>query len=174
MSASTRIRQGLRALMAFAQPVDYDLAAHYLTPQQLALFQQLTRDEQLHSVRVLQSLLSQPEQTPHDLAVAALLHDVGKIRYAMSVWQRSLAVVLRKLSPHSAARWAASNCLHDWRAPFVVVAQHPQWGAELVAETNAPERVVWLIAHHADDSAQWLHHAYYPLLRRLQRADDLN
>ena len=174
MSAGTRIRQGMRALFSFAYPIDRDLAAHYLTPEQLSLFRRLTRDEQQHSLRVLQTVLAQAAHTPLDLAVAALLHDAGKSRYAMSVLQRSLAVLLRKLMPQAAARWAASGRLNWWCAPFVVVEHHPNWSAELAARTHANERAIWLIRHHADDAETWRDHPYYELLTRLQAADDLN
>ena len=174
MSAGTRIRQGLRALLAFAQSVDYDLAAHYLTPEQLSLFRHLTRDEQLHSIRVLQGVLAQAAYTPSDLALAALLHDVGKTRYAMSVPQRTLAIGLRKFTPVAAARWADAGKLDWWRAPFVVTEYHPRWGAELVARTQASERALWLIRHHADDAETWRDHPHHALLLRLQAVDDLN
>jgi hypothetical protein len=33
---------------------------------------------------------------------------------------------------------------------------------------------VWLAAHHADDLALWTAHPLFPLLRRLQYADNTN
>src|SRR4051812_25423001 len=93
-----RLQQGVRALFAFSQPVEISLAERYLSPSLMALFQQMDRGEQLHSLAVLRDVLAQGD-TPNDLAVAALLHDVGKSRYPIGVWQKTLAVMVRALVP---------------------------------------------------------------------------
>src|SRR5215213_6736056 len=97
--AIQRLRQGIRALFAFTQPVDFDLAASYLTPAEMALFRQMRRSEQLHSLNVLRTVLAESaaaqQFVPPELAVAALLHDVGKSRYPLAVWQKTIAVLVR-------------------------------------------------------------------------------
>src|SRR5690606_27724351 len=98
MTAVYRFRQGIRSLLAFSQTVELPLAAEYLSPELLALFQKMRRSEQLHSLNVLREVLADGT-TPHDLAVAALLHDVGKSRYPMRTWQKTLAVLTRAISP---------------------------------------------------------------------------
>lgn len=174
MAASNRIRQGVRALLAFSQPVDFDLAASYLTDAQMDHFRQMSRTVQLHSLNVLRDILKQETRTPQDLAVAALLHDVGKARYHLAVWQKTLVVLVRKFAPNLYARWSAAETLTYWRAPFVVAEYHPRWSAAVLRETGASERAIWLAEHHQDTAAQWREHPHYALLVRLQRADDLN
>lgn len=174
MTAVARLRQGIRALMAFTQTVDYDLAAVYLSPAQLALFRRTQRSEQLHGLNVLRAVLTQRDSTPHDLAVAALLHDVGKSRYPLAVWEKSLPVIVRKLLPGVYARCSAASPARIWCRPFVVVKHHPEWSAELVVQTGVSERVRWLIAHHADPLDDWHGHPDMALLARLKQADDAN
>jgi hypothetical protein len=169
-----RIRQGLRALLAFSYTVDYPLAEQYLNAKQLVLFRQMGRSEQLHSLNVLRSVLAQSTQTPHDLAVAALMHDVGKSRYILAVWQKTVAVLVNKFLPKLSVRLSAHHQLAFWNAPFVVRQWHPQWSAELLSEVGSTEGVIWLAEHHADDAEQWREHPSYPLLVRLQQADDAN
>lgn len=173
VSAGQRIRQGLRELLAFAQPVDLALAAEHLPPELLALFVRLRRGEQLHSLNVLRAVLAQGP-TPPDLAVAALLHDAGKACYPLAVWQKTLAVLARAFFPGLARRWEQGSPRHFWMRPFVVYAQHPAWSAQLLADAGAPPVAVWLAAHHADDAAQWADHPAGALLRRLQQADDMH
>lgn len=174
MAAVQRVRQGLRALLAGARPVDHELAAAYLTPAQMALFAALRRGEQQHSLHVLCAALAQGE-APHDLAVAALLHDAGKARYSFSVLEKTLVVLARAALPRRSARWAAADPdAGRWARPFAISAQHPAWGAELAAAAGTPPRAVWLIAHHADPLAAHAGHPHAPLLARLQRADDAN
>jgi hypothetical protein len=161
-------------MVAFAQPVDHALAQSYLTPEQHALFCRMTRSEQQHSLRVLRAVLSQADETPHALAVAALLHDVGKTRYRMNLLARSLPVVVKKLAPRLEARLSANETPEGWHAPFVVRRHHPKWGAAMLCQTLCDKHAVWLVARHADPPAKWQQHALYPLLVRLQHADDAN
>lgn len=171
VSAAQRLRQGVADLFAFARPVDRALAAEYLPPELLALFDRLQRGEQLHSLSVLRAVLAQGA-APRELAAAALLHDVGKTHYALRTWQKTYAVLVRALFPALARRWQSGDARRLWVRPFVVTEQHPAWSAELLAQAGAPETVIWLAAHHADDARQWAEHPYCNLLRRLQAADD--
>ena len=173
MTITYRLRQGFKALLAFSQPVDVKLASRYLSPKLLALFQNMNRDEQLHSLNVLRDVLAQGT-TPSELAVAALLHDVGKSCYPIRVWQKTLAVLVRTVWPDLYRRWSKGNPLNLWQRPFVVYERHPQWGAEWVAEAGGSETAQWLVAHHADDSELWNDHPNFEMLRRLQEADDAN
>jgi len=173
MIALRRVRQGMRALLAFSQPVDDALAAEYLTPKLMALFKQMRRSEQLHSLQVLRAVLAQGP-APLDLAVAALLHDVGKSRYPLALWQKTLAVLVHTFTPALFDRWSAADARSLCR-PFVVYAHHPAWSAEMLTQAGASETAVWLVAHHqetsGDNSADF---AAIHLLKRLQAADDAN
>lgn len=173
MAAAQRLRQGIRALFAFTQPVDYTLAVGYLSQQQYELFRQMRRSEQLHSLNVLRSVLQQG-RTPDDLAVAALLHDVGKSCYPTAIWQKTLAVLVRTFAPGLYSDWSQGSPRSLWKRAFVVAEQHPQWGAELAQQVKTSERAVWLITHHADRLSRWKNHPHYNLLKRLQESDDAN
>ena len=174
MPATQRIRQGIRALFAFAQDVDFDLAERYLNTKQMALFRALAPAEQLHSLNVLRDVLQQADQTPHDLAVAALLHDSGKCRVHLAVWQKTLSILVKKFMPRLDSALSVEPDLTFWRAPFIVRRHHPKWSGELLAEIGASDCAIWLATHHADAATDWQEHPYYGLLLRLQKADDAN
>ncbi len=173
MSAFTRLRQGVRALIAFSRPVDYALAAAHLTEAQMALFRRMRRVEQLHSLNVLRALRA-GGALDRDLAVAALLHDVGKSCYPLALWQKVAAVLLRRFIPRAAERWSRADPATPWTRPFVVYAHHPAWSADLLRAADSAENAVWLADHHQDDPARWRDHPLYPALLRLQTADDRN
>lgn len=173
-----RLRQGARSLLADWRPVDLDLAARYLTPELLALFKTMSRGEQLHSLNVLRTVQQHSQRAdlavPHDLAVAALLHDVGKSRCRLNTAEKTLGVMVRMLLPAQARRWGESQHLnHRWRRIFMVYWQHPGWSAALV-QGKVSERALWLIEHHADSAQRWMDHPDCDLLIRLQAADDWN
>lgn len=170
-AAGLRLRQGTRALSAFARPLDTGPAEAVLTAEELRLFQQLRRSEQLHSLNVLASAHAGDSIT---LAQAALLHDAGKIRCPIHLWQRTLTVLVGAVSKQLLLRLSERDPRPAWSRGFVVHAHHPEWGAELAAQAGASDDVVWLVRHHADDPADWGAHPLYPLLVRLQQADDLN
>lgn len=173
MSAIYRITQGVRALAAFRQEVNYTLPERYLCPELLRVFKQMQRNEQLHSVRVLEAVLMQEVETPDDLAVAALMHDSGKINYPLSVYGKSMAVVGRKLLPPLYAYGQRQDPARAvWARPFVVAEHHPAWGAAILQAAGASERAVWLVAHHQIVVAKLMDHPYAGLLWRLQCADD--
>jgi hypothetical protein len=172
MAVLHRIRQGVRALFAFSQPVDYALAEQYLSPELMPIFRQMQRTEQLHTLNVLRAVLAQGA-APRDLAVAALLHDAGKARYPLRVWQKTLVVLVRKFLPKLYRRWRAGDPENIWQRPFVVRKQHPIWSAEMV-EGKVSERALWLIRNHQGQAERHKDHPYFHLLKRLQQADDAN
>lgn len=169
-----RVRQGLRAMFAFTHGVDYTQASEHLSQPMLTLFKTLRRGEQIHSIHVLNGVLAQADHTQHALAVAALMHDIGKTRYPLRLWQKTLAVLVRKFLPSLFARWSGGDPRSFFHRPFVVYVHHPAWSAELLQKLGAPEDTVWLAAHHADDAETWRDHALFPLLTRLQAADESN
>lgn len=173
MAAVQRFRQGVRVLLAFTTEVDCDLAESYLNAGQMRLFQQMQRSEQLHSLNVLRALLDRGP-TPHDLATAALLHDIGKIRYPLDLVQKTLAVLVREGAPALYHRLSERSPRHWLYCTFVVAEKHPAWGAEIIEKTRPTERVCWLVAHHADPLHWWEGHPHYDLLKRLRAADDAN
>lgn len=178
MAVTHRVKQGLRGLFAFTREVDYDLVGQYLPPVQLGLFRRMSRGEQLHSIQVLRDVMAQGDTQgvalSDDLAQAALLHDAGKSRYPMAVWQKTLPVLVSIVAPNLSRRLAKSDERNGFVRPFVVHGRHPRWGAELLEAIGASERLIWLVAHHADKPEVWASHPYYELLIRLQRADNAN
>jgi len=173
------MRQGIRALLSLRQTPDLAEAAAYLTAPQLALFRRMPHIEQIHALNVLRTLFANlpPDgdlRALDDLAAAALLHDVGKSRYPVRIWQKTLPVLVGRAAPVLYETLADKDPRHWlWRA-FAVKRHHPAWGAEMARTAHSSERVVWLIAHHQDDAAQWDEHPHAALLRALQAADDAN
>jgi hypothetical protein len=149
-----RTRQFWLALRPAASHADLKIAATFLNHEQLILFQRMQPSEQAHSLRVLQALLERGE-LDKDLCVAALLHDVGKTRYPMHLWERVWVVLVEAVCPGCAQSWGQTedgqlDTVEWWRKAFVVAARHPQWGAEMAAEAGASPLAVALVRRHQD------------------------
>ena len=108
-----------------------------------------------------------------DLLTAALLHDVGKTRVPLSVWERSWVVVGQVIWPKKTAVWGQDAPL-GWKRPFVVKAQHPAWGADMAAAAGSSELAVGLIRRHQDNVPETAVSEMDRLLRHLQWADNQN
>ena len=142
-----------------------------LAPGELALFDRFSLADQWHSYRVLCDLRQAGYNDP-DLTTAALIHDVGKTRYPLTAWDRTVIVLGAVLFPRRSVAWGQGR-VDSWRRPFVVRARHPEWGAEMAAAVGASPAAVALIGHHQDKLAE-MPGELAELLRALQWADDRN
>ncbi len=173
-TAAYRARQFFLALRA--QPLTADELApvrSILTPDQMNLFLQMQHSEQRHALNVLHTIQGWGETDP-DLLTAALLHDVGKIRAPLRLWERVLIVLGQTFAPRRVAAWGEASP-QGWRRPFVVAEQHPAWGGELASEAGTSPGAVSLILHHQSaEPASRADSREARLLQILQEADHQN
>ncbi len=100
------------------------------------------------------------------MLTAALLHDVGKVLFPLSLFDRVVIVLGKAFFPGRTGRWSEGTP-EKYRRPFVVAARHPEWGADLARQAAASLRTVELIRHHQD-----LPSTDDPQLAALQAADN--
>jgi putative nucleotidyltransferase with HDIG domain len=166
-----RARQFLLALRV--EPLtESELASAFavLNPKQMTLFLRLQLSEQRHAIRVLETLTGQGETHP-DLLTAALLHDIGKTRVPLCLWERIFIVLGKKLFPARVKRLGQRSTL-GWRRAFVVAENHPAWGAEMAAEADTSPRAVKLIHNHQEKLSGEIDSKDMNLLWVLQNADN--
>ncbi len=172
MGLSYRLRQLRDNLAAGPLPAAAQAEiAGLLSEPELALFGRYAYADQWHALRVLRMLRDAGYNHP-DLLAAALLHDVGKTRYPLSVWDRIFIVVGQALFGRRCERWGR-DLPQGWRRPFVVRAQHPAWGADMASAAGSRPGVVALIRRHQDKLPDVVGEEV-SLLRQLQWADDQN
>jgi hypothetical protein len=172
--ARYRVGQFFRYLRrAPLSPVEQAEVARVLaSPALRALFARHTPSEQAHALRVLRAVAAGPHPYTRqpELLQAALLHDVGKTVAPVNIFERTLAVLGRRLFPRRAARWGQGQP-RGLRKAFVVAAQHPAWGADLCVQAGAPPLTIALVRRHQNSIPQ-PKTAEDQMLRLLHAADD--
>jgi len=143
-----------------------------LPAEMAALFQRLPPADQCHSISVFHTLKEAGEKEP-DLLAAALLHDVGKSRFHLNIFERVLIVLVESNFPQRARRWGQGKP-DGWKRCFVVAVQHPAWGADMVSSAGGNKTLVGLIREHQTPAATPTGSHFADLLKRLQHADGIN
>lgn len=167
-----RVSQFLRAWRESPSAEDLKRAEAFLSPELFALFGQMLPFEQAHSIRVHDTLVAQGYSQP-DLLAAALLHDVGKVKFPLKPWQRALAVLVQKFFPNQVLQLGQGRPVGLLKG-IVVAEQHARWGAEIAEAAGAARPVVRLIALHQDKSAPQLDQDELILLIALQSVDKVS
>lgn len=165
-----RARQFWLAMWARPKPEQLELARQILTPSQFKLFLQLHPSEIVHALSVCQKLKARGHDYK-DLLVAALLHDIGKLKYPLRLWERVAVVLGDRFFPRWAARWATGPP-RGWRRPFVVAANHPAWGAELAADVGVSPMAQMMIRCHQETALDGLGKKERSTLAALQAVDN--
>ncbi len=171
-----RISQFWSELLARINPPDLSQALVVLSQDQRALFTRMQPGEQNHAVIVYRRLLEQGENQP-DLLVAALLHDVGKLRYRMNPLERSMVVLVKAVLPKKSLLWGELpsinwDSLPSWRKAFIVAKQHPEWGAELARKAGVSILTENLIRQHDQPFSQGPDSEETSLLHKLWLVDN--
>lgn len=176
-----RSRQFWQAISTRSSRDDADLVSSILSASQIELFNLMQKNEQAHSLRVLKELRNRGDENI-DLQTAALLHDVGKVRAPLGLWERVLIVIVKAFCPDCVKEWGSARTEDSltglgWRRTFVVAEQHPVWGADLASQCGSSPIAVSLIARHQDQlpsSHISESSGEDSLLRKLQAVDDIN
>ena len=171
-----RSRQFWQAISSGPSQGDVELVSSVLSEPQLELFQCMQASEQIHSIQVFHELRNQAEINP-DLLAAALLHDVGKTRAPLRIWERVIIVIVGAMCENCVHKWGRGNNTHPesepgWRRAFIVAEQHPAWGANLAAECGTSPLAVSLIARHQEQVNPGASTEEDILLQKLQAVDD--
>jgi len=167
-NALYRLRQFWQSLTRRLTPEELADVRATLTPPLFELFCRMLPAEQYHAYTVWRTLIRQGHTDP-DLLAAALLHDVGKSKMPLAIWERVIIVLGFKWFKQEALGWGIETGAPSfWTRPFVVARRHPAWGADMVEAAGGSPKTVALIRHHQSKSSE------LEGLPILQAADNMN
>lgn len=178
-----RTSQFLRAISTKIAPPDLVIIQQYLNPSEQALFFNMDPAIQKHCVNTALTILNMPvERTGTNrslLMKAALLHDIGKTRGSINLWDRVCYVLAKKVSGKLVSKLASPGHIHGHRSSsplarfrnaFYVHLHHPELGAKLAAKARLDETIIYLLRHHHNIAKA----ASSKELAALMKADELN
>ena len=129
----------------------------YLTKQEQIVFYRMSAIDQRHALDtafVIREMLGKRTKIKIEkLFKAALLHDIGKAQFKLTVNDRVLQTLLFKLLPPFAnylADRGSVNHVGYWRRMMYCYKYHPRLGNEMAKDINVEDAVSFLIEHHHD------------------------
>ena len=150
-------------------PNEWEQIRNQLSHSEFGLFQNYSKSDQYHAYRVFQ-MLRTANYLFDDLLTAALLHDIGKSKYQISILDRVWPVVIKKIWPSKYHQWGADEDVR-WKRPFIIKQQHAKWGADMVRAVGGSEEAIALIRRH-QDPIEKIESEEDALLQKLQWADN--
>jgi hypothetical protein len=173
--AHYRVSQFLASLRPAVARDERAILALWLPPEAKALFWQMPRRDQRHSLDVYYTLRNMGNDQP-DLLAAALLHDVGKSvgnGFRLRLVHRVLIVLLEATRPGWVAELASDDPT-SWRYPLTIHLCHPEVGAQLALEAGCSQLTARLIARHQVKLGREPVDEKERYLALLQLADEVN
>jgi len=167
-----RVGQFFKVLLSHPDETQLNKISQILEPDQFGLFKQLQNSEQVHAIHVME-LIEQEGYPDKDFLKAALLHDIGKIVHPLKLWERVISVI---------CRWINPDCLDDleeadirgWKRGLVITKKHPEWGADLISNSNASPELVEIIRKHHEGEMEANEPKYQSFLLLFRSIDDNN
>jgi putative nucleotidyltransferase with HDIG domain len=144
-----RFKQFLWSLSFKLSKREEEYLSEHLNSTERGLFKRLSIAEQRHSIRVALDV----EKACRDydesgtaidgqkLVKAALLHDIGKIFGKLNVIEKSILVILNKLSKGKIKRYSHIKKIN-------VYYNHADMGAELLKGYEIDESTIYLVRNH--------------------------
>ncbi|MDS0528126.1 HDIG domain-containing protein [Clostridium sp. SHJSY1] len=147
--AMYRVKQFIWAITSRFKPIDENIIKKYLSQEEENIFNKLSKSEQHHSIRVCKDALHKGNGEYIDmkkLAKIALLHDVGKALGNLNVIDKSVIVILDKITKGSLRKY-------DFNRKVDTYYNHPKKSADLLNSINEydDEFIEAIKKHHFRD-----------------------
>ena len=130
---------------------DYDYAREILNDEEFDLFLKLSKSEQKHSIRIakdIEFVIENEKTSDKDilnnkelLIRASLLHDIGKSRKRLNVIDKSIIVILNKLTNGKLKNIKKSQKIQCYY-------NHSEYGYEILKDMVKEELILDIIRNH--------------------------
>ena len=169
-----RITQFIWALTSSFKKVDYKYVSRYLTDGEKHLFNNLIKSDMQHSIRDAKNLeyslgnkeynIKYDDQKINELIRLGLLHDIGKSECKLNCIEKSIMVILNKLTKSKIKKLTKFKIVRNYY-------NHADRGADLLSQLNNQytDQFIEAIKNHHNKGA-----LKNEELLILKRADDIS
>ena len=165
-----RVKQFIWAAKSIFEKVDFDFVDKFLNEDEKALFYKLSKSDKHHSIRVskdaIEIVKDNSKYSNMDLdrvAKASLLHDIGKITGSLNIIEKSVMVVLNRVTNGKIKSYENIKQVD-------IYYNHPKKGRDLLKKLDAYDKEFL-------DSIRYHHEGYAKknsLLEIIKESDDKN
>lgn len=134
---------------------DYDYANEILNKKELELFMKLSKSEQKHSIRIakdIEFIIDNNETDDEEilknrnlLMKSALLHDIGKITKRLNVIDKSIIVILNKLTK---GKLKSIKTLKKYSVTIIICS----YGYEILKDIIDDTVILDIVKNHHSDN----------------------
>lgn len=142
-----RIKQFFLGLTYKITPEDKCFLQRYLNKEELKLFYKLSKDEQGHCIRTaydIKKILMKNKICNDELIKIGLLHDIGKIHCKLNLIEKSILVLLDKLTKSKLRKFINLKKIN-------IYYNHGEIGCNLLKNYKYSERFLYLVKKHHDN-----------------------
>ena len=139
-----RVKQFYRSMVSKLNDDDFDFLKLYLETYELQLFNQLPTYDQKHCINVardVKATCNQRKLISKDLIKVALLHDIGKIYNSMNPIDKSIMVIMHKIT-------RGKLKAYDKNKKVNIYYNHGDIGYNLLGKYGYDDRFLFLIKNH--------------------------
>ncbi|WP_040215094.1 HD domain-containing protein [Clostridium polynesiense] len=146
-----RVKQFYWAISSFFKKVDYKYINEHLSPDEIKFFSRLKKGEKLHCIRVSKDASSFYEEnlncfsnksiTKERIIKLGLLHDIGKIKQPLSVIDKSILVILHKITKGDLKKYSNFKKVD-------IYYNHPIEGVKILKEFGYDDDFLFAVANH--------------------------
>ena len=127
-----RVKQFIWALKAMRENIDVEYVNKYLNTNEKELFNKLKKTDKQHCIRVSKDAVKYSKLakiSTHRVAKVALLHDIGKGYYGLNIIEKSVLVILNKVTKGKLKKYNNIKAIDSYY-------NHAKKGADLLKKFN--------------------------------------
>lgn len=131
-----RVKQFVWAIKSLSEDIDNKYVNKFLNKEERKLFNKLKKSDKQHCIRVSKDALSLSKErniNSNRVAKAALLHDIGKGEYGLNIVEKSILVILHKVSNGELKRFNKFKAVDTYY-------NHGEKGADLLKKFNVYDK----------------------------------
>lgn len=141
-----RVKQFLWGIKSLYKEIDEDLIKRFLSEDEIVMFKSLKINDQHHCIRVCKDSLEVNRDfelniEEYKLGKAALLHDIGKTKLYLSLIEKSIIVILDKITSGFIRRF-------DNIKQIDIYYNHPKIGYDLLKDKGYPIYLLEVVRDH--------------------------